>query len=56
MVPVLWATGYEVSRRAPHTPSAELQQMLQAADPTLGPNLHGWRARNETSMGALLRA
>jgi endoglucanase len=28
MVPVLWDTGHEVSRREPHTPSPELERLL----------------------------
>lgn len=29
MVPVLWETGHEVSRRPPHVPSADLKQVMQ---------------------------
>jgi endoglucanase len=30
MVPVLWDTGHDISRRPPHAPSAALRQMLDA--------------------------
>jgi endoglucanase len=36
MVPVLWDTGHEVSRFAPHAPSPELAQMLRGFVPPAG--------------------
>jgi len=39
MVPVLWDTGHDVSRRAPYAASPELQQMLNHLAPAPEPRL-----------------